>query len=375
MQVSAARLRPARGARKRMLCTTNKDRDFRVAITFRPARHVGVHDGPSTPGFQHLIEAFAQLNVAADIIAYEDDAAAGVLRQFECYDGVLVWVDPVSESGHDRRQLDDILEQLAERGIWISAHPEVIRKLGVKEVLFTTRELGWSPDTHLYRTAEQFRREFPRSLWLTTERVLKENCSNWGLGVWKIELHEPWTTAIDGTARIRVLRASEDTGGETMRLAVLLDRFEAYLNSGGFLVDQPFNPRVADGIIRCYLVQNAVVGFGYQLVRAFSPKRSQDGPREMSDASNPKFQGLRRLMETMWLPAMLGKLDMQWTSLPAIWDADFLYGPPLESGLSTYMLCEINASSVFPYPVNAATAMARAAVHALMSAKARRRQE
>jgi len=90
----------------------------------------------------------------------------------------------------------------------------------------------------------------------------------------------------------------------------------------------------------------------------------------MSDASNPKFQGLRRVMETVWLPAMLGKLDMQWTSLPAIWDADFLYGPPLESGLGTYMLCEINASSVFPYPVNAASAMARAAVRALMSAKA-----
>jgi len=41
----------------------------------------------------------------------------------------------------------------------------------------------------------------------------------------------------------------------------------------------------------------------------------------------------------------------------------------------TYMLCEINASSVFPYPVNAASAMARAAVRALMSAKAQRRQE
>ena len=37
-------------------------------------------------------------------------------------------------------------------------------------------------------------------------------------------------------------------------------------------------------------------------------------------------------------------------SLPVLWDADFLYGPRTASGDDTYVLCEINVSSVIPFP-------------------------
>ena len=37
-------------------------------------------------------------------------------------------------------------------------------------------------------------------------------------------------------------------------------------------------------------------------------------------------------------------------SLPIIWDADFLYGPRTALGEDTYVLCEINVSSVFAIP-------------------------
>ena len=40
-------------------------------------------------------------------------------------------------------------------------------------------------------------------------------------------------------------------------------------------------------------------------------------------------------------------------SLPVIWDADFLYGPPTGAGGETYRLCEINVSSVHPFPDSA----------------------
>ena len=36
--------------------------------------------------------------------------------------------------------------------------------------------------------------------------------------------------------------------------------------------------------------------------------------------------------------------------LPILWDADFLYGPRDNRGEDTYMLCEINVSSVIPFP-------------------------
>jgi hypothetical protein len=45
--------------------------------------------------------------------------------------------------------------------------------------------------------------------------------------------------------------------------------------------------------------------------------------------------------------------------LPIIWDADFLLGPRTASGDDTYVLCEINVSSVFAVPDQAPAAIAR----------------
>ena len=46
-----------------------------------------------------------------------------------------------------------LLREVARAGPWVSAHPDVILKMGVKEVLYRTRHLGWGTDTHLYRSA------------------------------------------------------------------------------------------------------------------------------------------------------------------------------------------------------------------------------
>jgi hypothetical protein len=39
--------------------------------------------------------------------------------------------------------------------------------------------------------------------------------------------------------------------------------------------------------------------------------------------------------------------------LPMIWDADFMLGPPGADGADSYVLGEINVSSVFPIPAEA----------------------
>ena len=44
---------------------------------------------------------------------------------------------------------------------WVSAHPDVILKMGVKEVLHRTRHLGWGTDTHLYRDRRRLSRRVP----------------------------------------------------------------------------------------------------------------------------------------------------------------------------------------------------------------------
>ena len=52
--------------------------------------------------------------------------------------------------------------------------------------------------------------------------------------------------------------------------------------------------------------------------------------------------------------------------LPIIWDADFLYGPRSAAGEDTYVLCEINVSSVMPIPDQAPAEIARLARERLL---------
>ena len=79
----------------------------------------------------------------------------------------------------------------------------------------------------------------------------------------------------------------------------------------------------------------------------------------MHPATAEPFQALRIKMETEWTPRMMRTLGIDPESLPIIWDADFLYGPRTASGDDTYVLCEINVSSVFAIPDQAPAAIAR----------------
>ncbi len=63
-------------------------------------------------------------------------------------------------------------------------------------------------------------------------------------------------------------------------------------------------------------------------------------------------------MEAEWTPQMMALLGLDRASLPIVWDADFLYGPRTASGADSYVLCEINVSSVFAIPDEAPAAIA-----------------
>jgi hypothetical protein len=157
---------------------------------------------------------------------------------------------------------------------------------------------------------------------------------------------------------IYVMHARKGSVEENLRLGDFMTRCEQYFVPAGTMIDQPFQPRLPDGMIRCYMVRDEVAGFGYQLVKALMPTPPgtgpvPPGPRVMYGASEPAFQALRRKMESEWTPTMTRLLDINRASLPVIWDADFLYGPKTDSGENTYVLCEINVSSVFPFPEQA----------------------
>jgi hypothetical protein len=100
--------------------------------------------------------------------------------------------------------LDPLLRDDAARGPWVSAHPDVILKMGVKEVLYRTKHLDRDTEMHIYLSAQAFREEFPARLSLAGPRMLKQNRGNGGQGVWTVEQNRPatrWSTG--GTCAAR----------------------------------------------------------------------------------------------------------------------------------------------------------------------------
>jgi hypothetical protein len=307
---------------------------------------------------------------------FAEAMADEVRTQLLSVNGVLVWVDPLAE-GRTRAVLDPLLREVASTGVWVSAHPNVIMKMGVKEVLHRTRHLGWGTDTHLYRSVETFREDFPPRL-ATAARVLKRNRGNGGQGVWKVELSG---TSADRPT-VRVLEARRGSLPAELALSEFTERLAEYFDNDGCVIDQPFQPRLPEGMIRCYVAGDRVAGFGHQLIKALiapppegpDAPSAQPGPRIMHGKGAPEFQRLRTLMETDWIPGMAKLLEIDRRDLPIIWDADFLYGPRTGAGEDSYVLCEINVSSVFPIPDEAPEEIARLmeATLASLSADGRR---
>ena len=106
---------------------------------------------PDNNRWCQIFAALAALDICAEPAVYCEEAAEEVREQLLAVDGVLVWVDPLSD-GRTRFQLDAMLREVASRGVWVSTHPDVTQKMGVKEVLYATRHLGWGTDTHLHRS-------------------------------------------------------------------------------------------------------------------------------------------------------------------------------------------------------------------------------
>jgi hypothetical protein len=146
------------------------DRDARETATLEENRMRGV------------AEALRQVGIAAEAAVYADEFVDEVRDQLLQVDGVLVWVNPI-EKGRDRSTLDAMLSQVADAGIFVSAHPRMIQKMGTKEVLFTTRGMSWGCDTHLYATAQELREQLPLRLAEGKPRVLKQYRGNGGNGV------------------------------------------------------------------------------------------------------------------------------------------------------------------------------------------------
>ena len=340
---------------------------YKIAILWRGDAEARQAATPQNNRFYRIFEELAVIGIHAEPAVYDEEFADEIREQLLRADGVLVWVDPIRQA-KTRAALDALLRDVASRGPWVSAHPDVILKMGVKEVLYRTKHLSWGCDTHLYRTTAEFGAEFPGRVQSSGPRVIKQNRGNDGLGVWKVE-QIPMQTG--GADTVRVLHAQRGSIPQDLPLQEFMARCEPYFAWGGCIIDQPFQPRLPDGMIRCYMGTDKVVGFGHQLIKALIPPplegpdspAAQPGPRIMHGPDAEPFQALREKMETEWTPQMMEVLGIDRRSLPIIWDADFLYGPETASNKDSYVLCEINVSSCFAIPDQAPAAIARLALN------------
>ena len=366
------------------------DTHFKIAILTRGDADDRKAATPEKSKFLPVFQALAGLGLHAEPAVYHDDFADEVRTQLMQMDGVLVWVNPI-EGGRDRSQLDAMLREVAASGVYVSTHPDVILKLGTKEVLVQTRDMGWSVgDTQQHMTIDQLRQTVSSQMAEGKARVLKQYRGNGGNGVWKVEPATPTPRGADHQAApistletmVRVRHAKRGSVDETMTLSEFVTRCERYFEGNGRIINQAYQPRLPEGMVRCYLVHDKVAGFGHQAINALcpAPPGAPPGsvpattPRLYYPPSLPQFQMLKRKLETEWAPQLQRLLNIDTASLPVIWDCDFLLGEKDGAGNDTYVLCEINVSCVSPFPDSAIEVIAHATLERVREARRLRRR-
>ena len=204
-----------------------KDRQFgKVAILYPGNYETRQNASPENNRLAPVFQALANLGVHTEPAVYNDEFCEEVRLQLTLVDAVLVWMNPI-QNGVDRSVLDSMLRRVAAEGIYVSAHPDIIRKMGTKEVLYQTRDLGWGSDTHLYRNMEQLCRELPKTLTSGKARVLKQNRGNGGIGVWKVELVQG-TSSPKRETILLVRQAKRRSIEETISLDEFFTRCKSY---------------------------------------------------------------------------------------------------------------------------------------------------
>ena len=331
----------------------------KVAILYPGDRAARERADPAASRFAPLFEALASAGVATEPAVYHDDFAAEVEEQLRRVRAAPLWHNP-SEGGRTRHVLDGMLRRVANGGVFVSAHPDVILRMGTKDVLVEVRDLPFGSDSWRVESLEQLQAELPGRL-ARGPRVLKQHRGHSGIGVWRIEQL--------GQDQFALRHAQRGSPPEQGTFEHVVTRLAAYFADGGHMIDQAWQPRLAEGMVRAYLVHDKVAGFGHQAVNALYPATPenpapQPGPRLYSGPDDARFQWLRERLEREWVELLRERLAIAPELLPVLWDADFLLGGAPDSSAPQYVLCEINVSSVAPYPDSATAAIVTLCRHA-----------
>jgi len=325
--------------------------EAQVALLYPGDRAMRDRSDPAESRFAALFEAFAAAGIAACPAVYHDDFADEVESQLRKVDVVLAWCNPI-EGGRRRDRLDEMLRRVADSGVLVSAHPDAILALGTKDVLVAARDLPFGSDVVRVDSLGQLEAELPQRL-RHGARVLKQHRGQSGNGVWRVEQEAA------GSRMLRVRHAQRGSEEERMEFGAFLQRMAPYFDAanGGHMIDQAWQPRMVEGMVRAYLVGDRVAGFGVQAVNALYPGADGEpapptSPRLYHGPDLPQYQGLKASLESHWIEMLRSRVALPRERVPLLWDCDFLLGER-DGSAERYVLCEVNASSVSPFPPSA----------------------
>lgn len=300
--------------------------------------------------YKDLAHAFLSQGANIKSVVYNDQIADTLSNELLKYDAVLVWVNPI-EQGNDREKLDSLLIKLSDKGCFVSTHPEVILKMGTKDILYKTKEMDWGGDIKIYTAFEDFTKQFHQSLQSDGVRVLKQYRGNGGNGVYKVM---PGIS----TEEVKLIHATGNGEAIILSLNDFYNQFKPFFLNSGLLIDQEWNKHIANGMVRCYVAGTGVAGFGYQEINALYESGGETylppGKRYYFTENCGLFNDLKKVMENKWVPQLQDKLSIPDNMMPVIWDADFfINNPNAANAIGKYTLCEINVSCVSPFPPGA----------------------
>jgi len=299
--------------------------------------------------YKTLAEHFVGSGISVETVLYNNSRAESLRDELRDMDALLVWVNPI-EQGQDRTLLDKLLVDLQSIDVFVSCVPETILKIGTKKVLFDTRNMEWGSDVRMYSTFDDFKNGFPDTAKNGKPRVLKQFRGNGGDGVFKV------TSVSDDSGKVSVLHAKRGSSEQSVSVDAFYEAFRPYFDSGGPMLNQEWNDNLMNGMVRCYMTGKRVVGFGYQEINALFP--TEDGPftpgkRFYFTENCALFSDLKDKMEDQWIDQLTVETDLSPDKLPVIWDADFFINSMVPHVAGRYTLCEINVSSVSPFPESA----------------------